>query len=343
MSPIVRPFVDRLRTRLRGSRHTIAQHALHATPPSPHIAPSQSPDVTLLDPQVLAKIGKLELLAKTVVDGVMSGKHRSTHKGGCSEFSEHRPYADGDDIRLIDWRIYAKRDRYYVKQFDDETNLHAWMVMDTSASMAFGQSTVSKFDYARMTCASVARLLLRQRDSIGLSMETRAGATSIPPRPQPNPFLSICRALETAVPAGESTITQQLAQLTPRLKRRGLVAAFSDCFGDLDEFVGAAEQLRLRGHDVVIFQILAPEEIHFNFRRPAIFEDLEGRRARLNVNPGAVRRRYLERFNAFQSRLHEAMLKIDCDLLTLPANQDLGDALVLYLRRRAARRRAASA
>ena len=146
----------------------------------------------ILDPSVVGRIGSFQLIAQSVVDGVMSGKHRSTHRGGCCEFSEHRLYAQGDEIRLIDWRLFARRDRPYVKLFDDETNLHAWLVVDSSASMKFGASTVNKFDYARMACACLGRLLLRQRDSVGLVVEVDSRGAA--PRARKRAFSSDLRS-----------------------------------------------------------------------------------------------------------------------------------------------------
>jgi uncharacterized protein (DUF58 family) len=194
-----------------------------------------------------------------------------------------------------------------------------------------------------MACACLARLLLKQRDSIGLSLESEGRQFVVPPRPQASHFLSVCHTLEQATPGGKTNVGQQLAALRPRLQRRGMVLVFSDCFGDLDSLAGAAEQLRLRGHDVMVFQVLAPEELSFTFRQTAIFEDLERPGARLNVSPGIVRRRYLERFEKFRSELQKALGRIDCDLETLRTDRDLGDALVYFLRRRAARRRASAA
>src|SRR5262245_24498558 len=138
----------------------------------------------VFDPQMLAKLGHLELIAKNVVDGFLSGKHRSTHKGGCTDFAEFRPYARGDDLRLLDWRHYARSDRYYVKRYDDETNLQALIIVDASGSMNFGLSTVSKWQYAQMAAACLAHLLLRQRDSVGLALVANGRLDFIKPQPR---------------------------------------------------------------------------------------------------------------------------------------------------------------
>lgn len=304
-------------------------------------SPQPVPD--LLDPQTLARIGGLELVARTVVDGVMSGLHRSTHKGGCCEFDEHRAYTQGDDARLIDWRLYARRDRYYVKQYEDETNLHAWMLVDTSGSMDFGMSTVTKFDYARMAAACLARLLLKQRDSIGLLCGTGSQRQLIPPRPQANHFMAIVEQLRGLTAEGDGELHETAAELCSLIKRRSLIVTFSDCFGDLTQLTQSLQQLRLRGHDVLVFQVLAPEEISFSFRNASIFQDLEASGTRLNIHPGTIRRQYLEKFEAWMQELHERMVEIDCELVTLSTDRDLGDSLAYYLRRRAARRRLQSA
>lgn len=303
--------------------------------------PARGPatDAEILDAETLGRIGSFELISQSVVDGVMSGKHRSTHRGGCCEFSEHRPYTQGDETRLIDWRLFARRDRHYVKLFDDETNLHGWLVVDSSGSMSFGHSTVSKFDYARTACACLGRLLLRQRDSIGLVTEIDGHSVCLPPRPQAAHFAGICDALRTAQPSGSQTLTQVLNRLPAVVKRRGMVIVFSDCFGDIDDLVASLKLLRLRGHDVVVFQVLAPEEQDFTFRTASVFEDLENVAPRLRINPGLVRRRYLERFNQFQEKLAAELTRANVDLCRLSTSDDMAETLTHFLSYRAAKRK----
>lgn len=305
-------------------------------------AKSDNKSLEVLDPATLAKIGGFELLSQTVVDGVMSGKHRSTHKGGCCEFSEHRPYTHGDEVRLIDWRLFGRRDQPYVKMFDDETNLHAWLVVDSSRSMKYGDSTISKFDFARVACACLGRLLLRQRDSIGLVAEVGGKLTRLPPKPQASHFHAVCDILHRATPAGKRQLTEVVSELPSMIKRRGMVLIFSDCFGDVDKLAAELKILKLRGNDVIVFQILAPEEMTFSFRNSAIFEDLESVAPRLKVNPGQVRRRYLERFDAFQEKLRTELRRANCDLCTISTGDDLGDVLTRFLSYRAARRKSLS-
>jgi uncharacterized protein (DUF58 family) len=289
----------------------------------------------VFDPQMLAKLGNLELISGTVVDGFLSGKHRSTHKGGCTDFAEFRPYARGDDLRLLDWRHYAKSDRYYVKRYDDETNLQAMLVVDASGSMDFGMSTVSKWRYAQMAAASLAHLLLRQRDSVGLAIADSSLLDFLKPQPRSSHLARMLDLLGRRRPGGPSALADVLPPLMGRLKRRGMVILLSDCFGDVDALKKSLEQYRFFGHDVLVCQILAPEELTFPFRREAFFQDLE-LHGRLQINPNTIRKAYLKEFQAFMDRLRAAMTDIGVDLMTFSTGDDLGEILAYHLHRRAA-------
>lgn len=300
------------------------------------VSSSSAPSpAAVFDPQMLAKLGHLELISKTVVDGFLSGKHRSTHKGGCTDFAEFRPYSRGDDIRLLDWRHYAKTDRYYVKRYDDETNLQALLMVDVSGSMNFGLSTVSKWRYAQMAAACLAHLLLRQRDSVGLALVAGGMVDYVKPQPRSNHLARLLNMLGAAKPAGASNLPAVLREMTGRLKRRGLVILISDCFGDVTELAHALQQYRYRGHDVAVCQILAPEELTFPFRRDAWFQDLELHQ-RMQVNPNTVRKAYLNEIRKFMDQLRSAMTDIDADLMTFSTSDDMGEVLAYHLRRRAA-------
>jgi uncharacterized protein (DUF58 family) len=252
-----------------------------------------------------------------------------------TDFAEFRPYAKGDDIRLLDWRHYARSDRYYVKRYDDETNLQALVIVDTSGSMNFGLSTVSKWRYAQMAAASLAHLLLRQRDSVGLALVGQHLLDFVKPQPRANHLARLLDLLGSAQPAGPSDIASVLMELTGRLKRRGMVVFISDCFGDVPALKHSLEQFCLRGHDVMVAQILAPEELTFPFRREAFFQDLELHR-RMQVNPNTVRKAYLKEFQAFMDQLRTATNDVGVDLMTFSTADDLGEVLAYHLRRRAA-------
>lgn len=330
--PRVQQFVDSLRARqVPGVSPTVRlpMSAVKAGVPTKPI----------FDPQLLSKLGQLEIIARTVVDGFLSGKHRSTHKGGCTDFAEYRPYAIGDDLRQLDWRKYAKTDRYYVKRYDDETNMQALMIVDSSGSMQFGMSTVTKWRYAQMTAACLGHLLLRQRDSVGLAVVGDRLWDFVKPLPRPNHLARVINVLEGIDARGKSKFDESLQELTGRLKRRGMIIILSDCFGGVPELKHVIEQFRLRGHDVLVFQILAPEELDFPFRRESFFQDLELPR-RLQVNPNTLRKQYLLEFRAFREQLREALTDAGADLVTLRTDQDLGEALAQYLLRRAAQKTA---
>lgn len=292
-------------------------------------------DRELFAPAALAKLGSLDLISQTVVDGFLSGKHRSTHKGGCSEFAEFRTYAPGDDLRMLDWRHYAKSDRYYVKRFDDETNLQALLVVDKSGSMRFGRSTVTKWRYATMAAACLARLLMRQRDSAGLALVDNDVREYLRPLPRSSHLARLLSALSSAHAEGGSDLGSGLLRVAGRLSRRGMVMVLSDCFGDADSLANGLQHFRLRGHDVVVFQVLAPEEVSFPFTRSSRFLDLESSR-RMHVHPAEIRRHYLEKFQAFQDELSASLSRAAIEHVVLTTDTDLGGALAHFLHRRAA-------
>jgi uncharacterized protein (DUF58 family) len=305
-------------------------------PPSAATLPSE-----LVDPRVMNEIGSLELLSRCVVDGFLSGKHRSTHKGGCGEFAQHRSYASGDEIRHIDWQVYARNDRYFVRQFEEETNLQATIALDTSGSMKFGLSTVSKFEYSRRAAACLARLLLHQRDAIGAAILHESSPAFVPPRQNASHLQSILFALTNAKPSETGSLAAQIRSCIPRMRRRGLFVLFSDCFGELGELTKALKVLRARGHDVLVFQVLAPEEIHFNFRHWSSFQSLEEAGVKLNLDPAAIRDEYLSRMRAFLDRLEEAITGIGADYVRTTTAHDLAETLTYFLRSRMAKGRSA--
>jgi uncharacterized protein (DUF58 family) len=332
----VNKFVDSLREREQPTAGQKPAAVAAASAPQANAPSSREAEARqVFDPNSLAKLGRLELIARTVVDGFLSGKHRSTHKGGCTDFAEFRPYARGDDIRLLDWRHYARSDRYYVKRYDDETNLQALLIVDASGSMSFGMSTVSKWRYAQMAAASLAHLLLRQRDSVGMAIVGKHLLEYVKPQPRSSHLVRVLDLLKAVKPRGPSSISDVLAEMTGRLKRRGLVVVFSDCFGDVDALTHVLEQYRYHGHDVMVFQVLAPEELTFPFRRESFFQDLEAP-GRLQINPNTVRKHYLKEFQAFMDRLRQKMSDIGVDLITVSTADDLSQVLAYHLRRRAA-------
>ncbi len=291
----------------------------------------------LVDPSVMDQIGHLEFLSRRVVDGLLAGKHRSTTKGGCCEFSQHRQYASGDEIRQIDWQVYARNDRYFIKQFEEETNLHGIVAVDTSGSMNFGLSTVSKLDYACQAAACLARLLLHQRDAVGAVILNENKPLFVPPKQHAAHLQAILAALQSAEASDGGDLGTQIRACIPRLRRRGLFVLFSDCFGNLDELGKALRIVRARGHDVVVMHVLAPEEVHFNFRRWSSFQSLEISGQKLNLDPAAVRDEYLKRFRTFLDQLEELVTGLGGDYIRTTTNHDLAETLGWFLRSRIAR------
>ena len=290
----------------------------------------------LQDADTLREISELELISRRVVDGILSGRHRSTHRGGCCEFTQHRPYTRGDELRLIDWQIYARRDRYYVRQYEEETNLQALLILDASGSMGFGLSTPSKLTLARHAAACLARLLLRQRDAVGLAVADDRTPGIVPARQKASHLGVILQTLAETRSAGTTSLCDCLRESASRV-RRGMLLVFSDCFGDVPELGSTLRYLKARGHDVILFHTLAPEELAFEFRQPMSFQSLEVAGDQIDTDPAALREAYLERFGQFLDDLQRAAAAAGCDYHRLITSDDLNTSLGRYLRRRRAK------
>ena len=292
---------------------------------------------TLLDPTALARFGRLELIARLVVEGVMSGLHKSPFKGFSVEFAEHRQYGPGDEIRHIDWRAFGKTDRYYVKEYEEETNLKAYLVVDSSGSMGYAGRTVSKFEHARRLAASLAYLAISQRDAVGLVTFDTAVRAMIPPRSAPSQFSVVSNALEKTEIGGEVPLSGILHALADRIRRRGLVIILSDGFDQVDELTAALRHLRHRRHEVLFFHTLAPEEEEFPFRGPARFRNLERAGHSLRVDPLALRAAYLERFHTFRETLKERIRAMNADYHRASTAEPIEKTLLDYLSSRSRR------
>ena len=296
----------------------------------------QSFDPSLLDPQVLSRIGHLELLSQRLVDGVLTGRHRSKHQGGVCEFAEHREYSAGDEVRLIDWRLVAKSDRYYIKRYEEETNLQVMMIVDSSGSMDFGLSTLSKFNFSRVACACLSRLILRQRDAVGLAIINRTVARFVPPRANAGHLQAICEALRSESPGETTSLADGLLQAARRIRRRGLFFIWTDAFTEHAGLMKSIQQLRQRGHEVVLMHVLAPEETSFQFDGWSQFECLETESLRINIDPTSIRKRYLEQFGEFLKEIKQSCLRLGCEYRCLQTDQALPEILAEFLHRRMA-------
>jgi uncharacterized protein (DUF58 family) len=289
------------------------------------------------DPSAIARFGRLELIARLAVEGVMSGLHKSPFKGFSVEFAEHRQYGPGDEIRHIDWRAYGKTDRYFVKEYEEETNLRAYLVVDSSGSMGYAGRTDSKFELACRLAASLAYLMIGQRDAVGLVTFDTAVRSMIPPRSSPGHFAVVCSALEKTIVRGEGRLSGILHALAGRIRRRGLVVIASDGFDDVEDLAAALRHLRHRRHEVLFLQTLAPEEEEFPFRHPARFRSLERIGHDLRVDPLALRASYLERFNTFCATLKERLHAMGADYHRASTAEPVERILLDYLSSRSRR------
>jgi uncharacterized protein (DUF58 family) len=287
-----------------------------------------------LDPSSLSKYGRLSLVARNLVEGFLTGVHKSPFKGASVEFAEHRQYYPGDEIRHIDWRAVAKTDRYYIKEYEEETNLRATLLVDASGSMAYAGAHPSKFQFAQYIAASLAYLMLHQRDAVGLSLHDTRLRSVLKPRATSKHLLQILTALEKANPEGETALAPLWHQTAEQIRQRGLVVILSDCFGDVGELLRALQHLRHRKHEVMLFHLLAPEELEFPFSRMTQFRSLESANDRQLVDPQRLRKEYLTNFERFRTALREACGKTRVDYHLLTTDQPVERALGLYLSRR---------
>jgi uncharacterized protein (DUF58 family) len=255
----------------------------------------------------MSRFAKLQLLARQLVEGLSSGLHRSPHKGASVTFKQHRAYVPGDELRHLDWRAFARSDRFYIKEYEQETNLQATLLLDLSGSMAYAgkAATRSKADYAREMARSLAALLIRQQDAVGVVTFDSKIRGHVPPRSRPGHLRVLDAALEAGAVGGETSLSGVLRELGPRLGRRSLVLLLSDCLDEPSLLVRALAQLRQQHHEVLVFQILDRDEVDFPFEGWTRFEALETEGEHVLVDPATLRRTYLENLERHRSVLRE--------------------------------------
>lgn len=291
----------------------------------------------------LARLDRLELVSQKLVNGYISGKHKSLVKGGCSEFSDHRAYSPGDEIRHLDWRVFAKSNRYYVKEYDEETAAHGMIVLDVSGSMNFGMETVSKLECAKAACACSARLILGQRDPVGLAFGTGSVHDILPPRSSARHLHQILHKLHHTKANGDQTFVETLNVLVRQLKQRTQILLFTDGFFDLTAFESVMRQMTQRGHQIILFHTLAPEELAFNFDDGIRFECMETSGLHRNVDPAEFADTYLERMQTFLTRLKNICIKSDSAYVPMLTDRPVSETLANYLRTRTGRHTRAAA
>jgi uncharacterized protein (DUF58 family) len=295
-------------------------------------------DLRFLDPAVIARLGSMELKARTVVEGFLSGLHRSPYKGFSVEFAEYRQYMPGDDLSTLDWKVFARSDRHYVKKFEEETNLECHVLLDVSASMAYrGGAAMSKVEYGSVLAASLAYLMHRQRDATGLIEFDDRIRGRLPASARPGHLHAILLALEKVAPGTTSDVGRPLHQLAEALGKRSLAVLISDLLDEPDRVVRGLKHLRFRGTDVIVFQVLDPHEIQFPFRGAARFTDVESA-LEVTADPARVRQQYLDAMAAMRTRYERDLKGAGIDFLTRDASKPLDFALLAYLDARSRRK-----
>jgi uncharacterized protein (DUF58 family) len=297
-----------------------------------------SRDLRFLDPTVIARLGTMELKARTVVEGFLSGLHRSPYKGFSVEFAEYRQYLPGDDLSTLDWKVYARTDRHYVKKFEEETNLDCHLLVDVSASMAYrGSAPMSKLEYGSVLAASLAFLMNRQRDATGLIAFGDRIVFRLPAGARPGHLHALLVALERLQPAEQSNLARPLHQLAEALTKRSLVVLISDLLDDPGAVIKGLRHLRFRGTDVVVFQVLDPHELTFPFHGASRFRDLESS-DEVTAEPSSIRTAYLRELAGLTLKYDRELRGAGIDYVQLDTSQPLDFALLAYLSARSRRK-----
>jgi uncharacterized protein (DUF58 family) len=292
-----------------------------------------------LHPEALRRIGRLELRARHVVEGLLSGMHRSPYFGQSVEFLQHRQYVPGDDLRHVDWKAWAKQDRLYVKQFEEETNLRCTVLVDVSASMQYGRGPLNKYEYAATVATSLAYLLLKQHDAVAcLAFDEKIRART-PLNSTRQHLQSIVKTLDASKPREKTNVGTILTDIAESVSRRGMVVVISDLLGDVDATLRGLRLLRQRGHDTLVLQVMDDDELDFPFEGPTRFEGLE-LPDHLNCNPRALREGYLAAVERFLSALRRGCARNEVDYALVRTSDPLDAALTKFLSHRLAAERA---
>ena len=311
--------------------------ATSTTPPTDSTTDVPVPETpsrtSLIDPASLMRIKSLSMRAKVVVEGFFSGLHRSPFHGFSVEFSEYRQYSPGDDLRYLDWRLFARSDRYYIKRFEDETNLRCHLLVDLSQSMGYGSGDYNKAEYARTAAATLAYFLHRQRDAVGLFTFTEQVDQYLPARYRTGHLQRLMAGLHTAVSGTGTDLTNPLEYVASVLHKRGLIILISDLLAPVELLSSRLNFLTSRGHEVVVMRVLDPEEVLFNFRDPAMFQDVETSRD-LYVDPQSVRTQYLQRFSEHEAQVKEICANLGVDFCRFTIDQPLELALFDFVNTR---------
>jgi uncharacterized protein (DUF58 family) len=283
-----------------------------------------------LQPETVSRLARLDLVARLVVEGFITGLHRSPYHGFSVEFSEYRPYMPGDSLKNLDWKVLGRTERTYVKRFEEETNLKAYLLFDASGSMKYGSGKITKFQYARILCAALAYLMLTQRDAVGLVTFNDSIRSFHPPRSMMSYLNLLLHEIDTVEPRGSTRISVVFHDLAERIRRRGLIIVFSDLFDDPDSILSALKHFRYRKHEVIVFHILDSMERSFNFENNTEFIDMENAQT-IRTQPGHIRKNYLALMDQFLSRFRNECRQHRIDYVGIDTSQPFDAALFNYL------------
>jgi uncharacterized protein (DUF58 family) len=286
-----------------------------------------------LQPDAIAKAQALGLKARTIVEGLRVGDHRSPFRGFSVEFVQHREYVPGDDPRHIDWKSYGRSERYTIKQYEQETNFAGHLLLDASKSMLYGEGATNKLEYAKLLAATLAYLVIHQRDSASLAVFDAGWRTRLPASSQAGHIITILNALQDTQPNEKTSIGPLLHQLAQQVRRRGVVFLISDCFDDVDSLLGGMQHLRFEGHDVTLFHVLHPDEIEFPLTGMIRFEGLE-EKIEVLTRPHLIRPAYQRAVKGFLQKLQTGCETNRCDYILMDTGKPLAESLSAYLARR---------
>jgi uncharacterized protein (DUF58 family) len=291
-----------------------------------------------LDPAVLARVGFSPLLARVVVEGFLSGLHKSPFHGFSVEFAEHREYVPGDDLRYLDWALFARTDHYYIKRFEEETNLRCYIVLDRSASMGYGTGELTKWDYSCFLATCPAYLMVRQQDAVGLALFGSGPGLFVPPRCRRSHLRQLMATMVRQTPSGPTDVPSSLRGVVRKLKRRGLVVLISDLIDDPVETLKSIRLLAGHRHDVLVFHVQDATELEFSFEGPALFRDLETGEE-MEIDPASLRAAYQEQMQELCGFYRKGLAELGIDYQLVNTRVPYDQALTAYLRRRARNRR----
>jgi len=290
--------------------------------------------IEFLDPEVVSRLGGLELIARLVVEGFITGLHRSPYHGFSVEFAEHRPYMTGDEVKFIDWKVWAKTDRLYVKEFEEETNLRTYIVLDASASMNYTSGGVTKFRYSVLLASALSYLMLRQRDAVGLVLFDEAVRLFVEPRAARKQLHVLLKSMAEARPARSTRPLEPFRELAGRIKRRGLVIVISDLLTDPQEVIRALLYFKHQHHEVVVFHVLDPMELELDMKQEAVFRDMETGET-VRAVPWEIRSDYLGSINGMIDSYRRELRSALIDYQTVTTRVPFVETLTHYLVKRA--------